>query len=68
MASTAWPTSSGAAPRPSGVPAHCRANCSALCRGLGKVGPGPMAFTRTRGAKASAMDCVSAHSPAFDRV
>ena len=44
---------------------YCRRNCSSLCRGLGRVGPGPMALTRMRGASASAMVCVKVHSAAL---
>ena len=44
--------SPGAAPRSSGVCAHCAAKCAALWRALGRTGPGPMAFTRMRGASA----------------
>ena len=39
-----------------------------VCRGLGRAGPGPMPFTRMRGASASAIDWVSAQSPALDTV
>ena len=68
MASTARAISSGLVPRPSGIEAACRSNCSGVWRGLGSAGPGPMPLTRMRGASASAIDCVSAHRPALATV
>jgi len=60
--------SAGLVPRRSGISSHCRANWSGVCRGLGTVGPGPMPFTRMRGASASAMVWVKVHNPAFAKV
>src|SRR5258708_5709211 len=60
--------SSGVVPMPSGVLTHCSAKCSADCLGLGRVGPGPMPFTRMRGASARARGWVSVHNPALLRV
>src|SRR5437764_1069385 len=42
--------SQGLVPRRSGISSRWRANWSAVCRGLGIVGPGPMPLTRMRGA------------------
>ena len=38
------------------------------CRAFGRVGPGPMALTRMRGASACAIVCVAVHSADFDSV
>ena len=61
-------TSSGLVGRESGVDPACLSKCSWDWRGLGKAGPGPMAFTRMRGASAKARLCVSAQSPALETV
>ena len=39
------------------------AKASALCRALGRTGPGPMALTRMSGANESANVRVRVHSP-----
>ena len=53
--------SSGPVPRRSGILRQRSRNCSGLCRSLGKVGPGPIPFTRIRGASARAIVRVSVH-------
>ena len=50
----------GTCPRPSSTAALCCAKSSSACRTLVRVGPGPIALTRIRGASAWAMVCVAA--------
>ena len=65
MAMTPWATSSGLEPWRRGVLSHCARNWASVWRVLATVGPGPIPFTRIRGASASAMDWVRAQRAAL---
>ena len=67
MAITARATSSGRCRAPAAPRRLGGRIAASVWRALGSAGPGPMPFTRMRGASASAMVCVSAHSAALRR-
>ena len=66
MNSSAAAISSGLVPRCSGVARHSSSKRCRSMPGAASVGPGPIAFTRTRGASSRASTWVAAHRPIFE--